>query len=172
MNAINITNKKIKKKSIKNIPYIQNWSYVIIVLFFLLSFIDNRFGILGFICMLLPMIISINGHGKAHCSRLCPRGSFFGKIISKFSLNRSLPKFLRSNLTKNILLVFMFSSMTLMMIKAGWSFERISASLFRMMFVSFIVGMIMGIIFKPRSWCQVCPMGHAAGLIDKAIPKK
>jgi hypothetical protein len=32
----------------------------------------------------------------------------------------------------------------------------------------------MGVFFKPRSWCQVCPMGHATGLIAdiKKAPKQ
>ena len=42
------------------------------------------------------------------------------------------------------------------------------------MFASFVVGVLMGVFFKPRSWCQVCPMGHATGLIAdiKKAPKQ
>ena len=38
--------------------------------------------------------------------------------------------------------------------------------------MTFVVGIVMGIFYQPRSWCQVCPMGHATGLIAKAKASK
>jgi len=58
------------------------------------------------------------------------------------------------------------------MYHTGLNFNRIAIGMFRMMSMSLIVGIITGIIFKPRSWCVICPMGHAAGLIDTNFVKK
>ena len=57
---------------------------------------------------------------------------------------------------------------------SGGQIDKIAFALFRFMFASFVVGVLMGVFFKPRSWCQVCPMGHATGLITdiKKAPKQ
>jgi hypothetical protein len=47
----------------------------------------------------------------------------------------------------------------------GLNVERIAFAVFRMMMASLAIGVIMGIVFKPRSWCQICPMGHATSLL-------
>jgi hypothetical protein len=51
------------------------------------------------------------------------------------------------------------------LVRAGFNVERIAFAVFRMMMASLAVGVIMGVVFKPRSWCQVCPMGHATSLL-------
>ncbi|SHE33293.1 4Fe-4S binding protein [Alkalibacter saccharofermentans] len=159
-------------KGTKKIKNIQSWSYVIIIGFFVLSFIDHRFGILGLVCMGHPIFLAFKGHGKAHCSKVCPRGSFFGKFLPKISMNNPLPKSWRTTKVKNAALILMASVFTVMMALRGRGFTEIATILFRMMFMSFLIGALMGIIFKPRSWCQICPMGHGAYLIDQKFVNK
>ena len=141
------------------------WSWILIVSFFVLSILDFKFGILGLICMGAPMYHAIKGHGKVHCSHYCPRGSFLGKFLNKISLNNNPPKWMKGKLAKNILLILMITLLTISMIHAKGDFNKIAFSLFRFMGASFVVGILMGVLFKPRSWCQVCPMGHATGII-------
>lgn len=145
------------------------WSWIIIVSFFVLSIIDFRFGILGIVCMTAPIYHALRGRGKIHCSHYCPRGSFLGKFLQRISFNNTVPKWMRSKLAKHILLGLMVTLLTISMIHSKGNFSMIAFSLFRFMGASFIVGIIMGVIFKPRSWCQVCPMGHATGLIKNVM---
>jgi polyferredoxin len=56
---------------------------------------------------------------------------------------------------------------TFAIIHSGGDFTKLSTAFYRFMGVSFIVGIIMGILFKPRSWCVVCPMGHATQVIKE-----
>ncbi|MBN2222921.1 MAG: 4Fe-4S ferredoxin [Vallitaleaceae bacterium] len=144
---------------------IQSWSWIIIVSFFILGIVDFRFGLLGFVCMGAPIFHALRGEGKIHCSKYCPRGSFLGQIIRLISFNRPLPKAMRSKTVKNILFIIMISLLSFSLSHAGLNPVRIGFVLFRFMLISFLVGILMGIFFKPRSWCQVCPMGHASGLI-------
>ena len=44
--------------------------------------------------------------------------------------------------------------------------------MFRFMTMSLAIGILMGVVFKPRSWCTVCPMGTGTGLIQKQIGQK
>lgn len=152
------------------------WSYVIIITFFILGIIDIRFGILGMVCMGMPLYLAIKGRGKVHCAKYCPRGSFLGKFLSKISLGHTLPKWLRTNKAKNILLIIMltvFSSvLSYAIINHGFHFNVIAKVFYRFMLMSFIVGIVIGVFFKPRSWCQICPMGHGSALIKKSQDKK
>ena len=34
-----------------------------------------------------------------------------------------------------------------------------------------IFGVLLGVFFKPRAWCQVCPMSHGTGMIDELLKK-
>ncbi len=160
-----------KKNTKKNKKSHMNWSWIFMISFITLSILDIRFGILGFICMTVPMYHAIKGRGKVHCSHYCPRGSLLGKFLNNISLQNNLPKSFRSKTVKNTLLSLMFIMLTISLIHAGLDIKRIGFSIFRFMIASLSVGIIMGVVFKPRSWCQVCPMGHATALIDSNIKK-
>lgn len=146
-----------------------SWSWMIIVSFFVLGALDTRFGIMGILCMTAPLAHALKGSGKIHCVKYCPRGSFLGKFLNRISLKRPLPTWMAKKQFKHLLLFMMLSIFTLAMIHSGGSFSNIAAAFYRFMGVSFIVGILMGIVFKPRSWCVICPMGHATQLI-KDIP--
>ncbi len=148
------------------------WSWIFMILFILLSIIDIRFGVLGFICMTVPMYHAIRGRGKIHCSHYCPRGSLLGNFLKNVSLQNNLPKKFKGKIVKNALLILMMTMFTISLIHAGPSFKRIAFAVFRLMTASLALGIVMGVIFKPRTWCQVCPMGYATGLIKNAKDKK
>lgn len=149
----------------KRVKSHQSWSWIFLVGFILFSIIDFRFGILGLICMTMPMYHAVMGKGKIHCSHYCPRGSLLGKFLKNMSLNNTMPKWMNTKHFKNFLLLLMMSMFTISLIHSGGDFTKVSFAIFRLMSASLILGMAMGVIFKPRSWCQVCPMGHATGLI-------
>lgn len=161
--------KKTRKSHLK-------WSWILIITFFILGIIDIRFGILGLLCIGTPLYHAIRGRGKLHCQKYCPRGSFLGKFMGYVSLNHTLPSWLRTKKAKNILLAIMltvFSTVfTYAILAHGFHFVVIAKVIYRFMFMSFMVGIVMGVFFKPRSWCQVCPMGHGSALIKEAQNKK
>ncbi len=152
----------------------QDWTWSLMIVFIILSIVDYRFGILGIVCMGAPMFHALRGAGKIHCSHYCPRGSLLGKFLKNISLGNDLPKWARSKKAKNILLIFMMTMFLLSMYRAnslGFNMLKTGFALFRFMMASLIVGIAMGIIFKPRTWCQVCPMGYGTALIDKVVKK-
>lgn len=159
-------NKKNNKKSKKN-----DWYWTLMVLFLTLSIMDFRFGILGILCMTAPLYHVLKGEGKIHCQKYCPRGSILGKFLQRISLNNPMPKFMTTKKFKNALLTLMMVVFSFSMYHAGPDFNKIAFSIFRFMTVSLIIGVIMGILYKPRSWCVVCPMGYGSGLLDKQMKK-
>ncbi|TCT13936.1 hypothetical protein EDC18_1074 [Natranaerovirga pectinivora] len=143
----------------------QQWSWILIISFFVLGIFDFRFGVLGLACMAAPIYHALRGRGKIHCSKYCPRGSFLGKFMPFVSFNNALPKFMRTKNFKHFLLVTMLTVFSISIIHTGFEFQKVGFVFFRFMGVSFIIGILFGIFFKPRSWCQVCPMGHGTALI-------
>lgn len=148
------------------------WSWIFMVIFLTLSIIDYKFGILGFICMGAPIYHALRGRGKVHCAKHCPRGSLLGQFLSKISLNNTLPKFMKTKQFKNGLLIFMLTMFAIGMSHTGGDPAKIAFTMFRFMTSSLIVGIVMGVFFKPRSWCAVCPMGYGTVLIDRQMKKK
>lgn len=175
INKINNTSNDATAKKVKKKPHNgshMEWAWIIMIGFLTLGIADFRFGILGFACMGAPVYHALRGRGKVHCSKYCPRGSLLGKMLESFSLNRKMPKFMTTKAFKNGLLVTMLSVFSFAMYHAGFNFRHVAFAVFRFMTMSLVIGIIMGIIFKPRSWCVVCPMGHGTGLIDKHFMKK
>lgn len=145
------------------------WSWLLIISFFILSIVNIYFGILGMVCMTAPLYHAFKGHGKLHCSHYCPRGSVFGKYLPYISTNKPLPLWMREKWFKNLLLFTMLMLFSFSMYHSGGDFKKISFGLFRLMLSSFVVGALLGVFFKPRAWCQVCPMGHGTSLIDNLM---
>lgn len=141
------------------------WSWVLMFVFLALTIWKSYFGILGFVCMMLPLYHSLKGEGRVNCSHFCPRGSFLMRFLEKISLNNNLPKFFRTKKFKNFMFLFMMTMFSISIYGARGSLSSIGFIIFRFIVVSSIVAIILGIIFKPRSWCQVCPMGHLSGEI-------
>ncbi|MCK8058829.1 MULTISPECIES: 4Fe-4S ferredoxin [unclassified Fusibacter] len=148
------------------------WTWILMVAFLTLGIVDFRFGILGVICMTAPLYHVLKGEGKVHCRKYCPRGSLLQRALEGISINGDMPKFMTTRHFKNILLGLMLTVFSVSMTHAAPDFTKMAFAMFRFMSLSLIIGILMGIFFKPRSWCVVCPMGHGAGLIDRELKKK
>lgn len=148
------------------------WSWMIMIVFLVLSVWDIRFGLGAVFCMTIPMIHALRGHGKVHCSHYCPRGSLFGKFLSRLSLRNTLPGFMRTQAFKNGLLSLMVVMLSISLYHHHESIYMIGMALFRFMAASLAVGLVIGVVYQPRSWCQICPMGHATGLIAEVQKKR
>lgn len=150
----------------------QKWSWIIMILFITLSIVDIRFGLFGIVCITVPMYHALRGRGKIHCSHYCPRGSLLGKFLKQISLENNLPKGMKSKTFKTILLLIMIGMFSFSMFHTWGNINKMAFAIFRFMMVSLTIGVIMGVVFRPRSWCQVCPMGYGTELITKSIKKK
>lgn len=72
--------------------------WVISALYLLLGFFNILFAWLGMLCFLIPLILSLSGHGKIYCNHYCGRGQLFSLLGKRFGLSRGrdIPAFLRS----------------------------------------------------------------------------
>ncbi len=146
-------------------------TWPIIIFFFTSTLIDPLIGLAGLICIAFPLTLALTGKGKRHCSHYCPRGSFLGKFLPQISFGLPFPRWMDSKIFKMTLLIWMFGIFGISIFFAGTDLIRLAQVITRIMFASFIIGIIIGLLFQPRSWCKICPMGTASGLISKTLTK-
>jgi ferredoxin-type protein NapH len=115
---------------------------------------------LGFVVILMMitlLVISIFKN-RLWCGWICPRGSFLERYLSFFSLSRSTPKFLKTNLFRWSVVGFMFVLLFIQLWFTGGNLLKIGATFMRLCIATTLVALPLGVIFKPRTWCMFCPM--------------
>jgi hypothetical protein len=116
--------------------------------------------------MFTPIIIALSGRGKMHCARVCPRGSFIGLFTKKISLGLRKPAFMKTRIFHWILWGAMMGTFLVLII---YSIPRgvyvLGGNILVFMEVATGLAVLFGILFTPRAWCTVCPMGFTTGNI-------
>ncbi|WP_041700866.1 4Fe-4S binding protein [Clostridium kluyveri] len=149
----------------------KKYSFILLIAFILLGFIDLRFAIVAIVCMVAPIIVSIF-RGRFWCGNLCPRGNFYDNVVSKFSGKRKVPKFLKSNYFRILLIIFMLS-MFILGVKRNWgNLYSIGVVFYRIIVVTTIIGIFLSLVYNHRTWCHFCPMGTISSFISKLRKNK
>lgn len=183
-------------KNLKNNKYL----FIINLTYFALGFINIHFSLLGFICMLLPLILLVKNNKKTYCQGYCPRANFYtkaGKLTSKYS--RKTPSYFINGNMKYIMLIYFGISLffiTMSTIRVGkgammpleqlrffivlpipykmpqlldlnniipW-ISHLSYRFYSMMMTTTVLGLVMALVYKPRTWCTICPISTISGI--------
>jgi hypothetical protein len=155
------------------IPSLQGWTWIITIVWMTIANIWKPFGLYGFVCMFTPIVIALSGRGKMHCARICPRGSFINTFTKRISLHLPKPAFMGKSAFRWTLWGLMMGSFIILIIYAiprGVAFLGNTVLVF--MEIATALAFLFGVLFSPRAWCTVCPMGFTTGnlraLLDKA----
>ncbi|MFH1874478.1 MAG: 4Fe-4S binding protein [Pseudomonadota bacterium] len=125
---------------------------------------------LGFIVpivMLTGIIGAAIYGGRFICGWICPRGSFYDLVISKISRNKTIPKFFRNSLARYSLLVLLMGFMILQIALDAGNITHWGVVFVRLCAVTTAIGVMLAIIFHPRTWCTFCPMGTIQSHLGK-----
>ncbi len=144
----------------------KKYSFVVLMMFILLGLFDARIALLAIICMVAPIIVSLF-KGRFWCGNLCPRGSFYDNVVSKFSNKRKVPKFLKSYYFRAIVFVGMMTMFGLGIKQNLGNLYGIGMGFYRMIVVTTIIGIVLSLFYNHRTWCNFCPMGSVASIISK-----
>jgi hypothetical protein len=143
--------------------FITTLSALFVITVALGGFFVRQFGLALAAEMIIAIVLSLTSpKPRAFCSGLCPRGRALGFALRPISLGKSLPR--------------MFSTRQFRRFLCGTSMFLVIASLFQvapgvgvaewagMVFwilclITLSAGIILGIIFRPRTWCALCPLG-------------
>ena len=149
----------------------KRWSYLILIAFLIVGAFDFRIGLIALICMIAPVAVSIF-KGRFWCGNLCPRGSFYDNVVSKFSNKKKVPKVLKSVYFRGLALALMLTMFTTGMIKNWGDLYGMGFVIYRLIVVTTIVGLILAPFYNERTWCNFCPMGSLAASVAKFRNKK
>lgn len=144
----------------------QKWTWVFTVTWMVAAQFWPVFGLFGFVCMFTPILLAATGWGKMSCARICPRGSFIGTFTRYVSLGLKMPVWMHSKLFRLLLFSVMIGTFIGHM---AWAIPQGIAvtgeHVLYFMEAATLFAVLFGVLFKPRSWCVICPMGFTAGLI-------
>jgi hypothetical protein len=98
-------------------------------------------------------------NGRKGCTKFCPRGIFISVFMPFISLNKKIPKFMLGKKAKYIVLAVFISLLSFKLFNAGWNLAQIGSVMISMCITSTVIAVILGVLFKPKSWCTVCPLG-------------
>jgi polyferredoxin len=143
----------------------KKYSYVLLLVFIVVSLLDFRIGMVAIVCMVAPIVVSIF-RGRFWCGNLCPRGNFYDNVVSKFSKKKIVPKLLKSVYFRVFVVLFMFTMFGLGIKKNCGNPEEIGLVFYRIIVVTTLIGVALSLFYNNRTWCHFCPMGSIAALIS------
>jgi ferredoxin-type protein NapH len=120
-----------------------------------------RYPVLGYfipLCMLAGMGIALF-KGRYWCDWLCPRGSSFDLFLSRISVGKKIPRFLRTTLFRVLVLMILMTILFTQLPRVWPSIEGMGRVFVIMLSVTTTVGIIAGILTHQRNWCTYCPVG-------------
>ena len=124
---------------------------------------------LGFLvlAMMVFFLILSAFKGRYWCGWLCPRGSFLERVFAPLSPKRKIPPVFRNRTLRWLLFAVLMGFMIFRLITSGGVLAKIGFVFVTMCIVTTVIAIILGLVFKPRTWCAVCPMGTLQGVIVK-----
>ncbi len=127
-----------------------------------------KYPLIGFVVPVVMMTGFIVGvfRGRYTCGNLCPRGAFYTVFLRKISRNTAIPPLLKDARFRWSVLGVMMTFMAVRVLQNPTSVGHLGITFWSMCAVTTAVGVILGIIYKPRTWCSFCPVGllqNAAG---------
>jgi ferredoxin-type protein NapH len=145
---------------------IHQYVWIFLFAFLGVGIIYPRIGAMALICMLAPVIVAFF-KGRAWCGTYCPRGSFNDTILARFSRKQKVPAIMRSSGFRLTFLVILMSAFAVQLTLAWGNPLAIGQVFVRMILVTTLITLILGMIYQPRTWCQFCPMGTMAHYVSK-----
>ncbi len=174
----------------------------ILLIFFVLGYINIQFSILALICYIFAFGILLKTKRKIYCSNYCFRKGIFditSKIkIVKFNINKFDSKYYRQIVFFYFILSFIILIMPTIAVYSGKidpinevrflfavkvpfkSYGTFSVilpvwiihlcyRLYSMTLTTVVLGVLLSILYKPRTWCSICPYTTVA---NKYIKKE
>lgn len=144
----------------------KRFAYFILITYLVVGFwLFPVIGSVALACMLAPVLMAFT-RGREWCGRYCPRGSLWDSMVSRFSRNKPLPVWTRAKGTRIFMVVMIFTVFGVQMVYAWPDPAAIGLVFLRIIFITTLVGIALGIVYKPRAWCNICPMGSLAAWVS------
>lgn len=125
-----------------------------------------RLGLLVGVLMVGFVVLSFF-KGRLWCGYMCPRGGFLERYFVKMSRNKRVPKLLKLKSVRIGVFAGLMSAVSLQFYVAPGTADGIGAVFIRACLITSVIAFGLGYVFKPRTWCAVCPMGLVQGILGQ-----
>lgn len=176
--------------------------FTVTLIYFLLGFIDVHFGLLGILCMFIPLFLLFKTKKKTYCQGYCPRANLFTTTKKKFSIsNLPSPEIFTKGNFKWFMLGYFFFNLVLIIFSTFNAYKtgngilslkfyvlingfelpqllnlnapvwltHLSYRFYSMMISTTILGLLLGLMYKPRTWCTICPISTVSDVYIKSV---
>ena len=116
----------------------------------------------------LAMALGIGGsflRGRYVCGNICPRGSFYDTFFRVVGGSRPVPPLLTGMRFRWWVVALLMSLMALQIAQDPGNPMHWGRVFWLVCLVTTAVGMLLGVIYRPRTWCSFCPVGTMANAI-------
>lgn len=152
--------------------FYSRFAFVILFAYLIAAWFFPPLGILAIICMLSPILFALAGKGRYWCGHFCPRGNFYNNLIKPLSARRPIPGFLKTTWFRILMILFILGNFSYGIYHSWGNPGAMGMVFYRIIVVTTVVGIVLGLIFMERTWCSFCPMGSLAFFISKAKKKQ
>ncbi len=120
-----------------------------------------KFPLLGFTVPVVMLAGVVGGifRGRYVCGNLCPRGSFFDRLLAPVSMKKPIPQFLRGMTFRWLVLASLMVIMAFRVSRNPGDVKHWGHVFWLMCVVTTGIGVVLGVCIHPRAWCAFCPMG-------------
>lgn len=152
--------------TIKLRQFIHQWVWLVLIFFCIVGLIYPVIGGAALICMLAPILVAFF-KGRMWCGNFCPRGSFNDIVLSKLTLKRRMPAVFKQTWFRIVFLIVLMSAFAIQLTLVWGNLIMVGEVFVRMIVITTLVAILLGIIYNQRAWCLICPMGTLAHFAAK-----
>lgn len=138
--------------------------YWILFAYLVVGWFYPAVGWLAIICMVGPVAFSVR-RGRWWCGNVCPRGSMYDRLLSRYSPHRPIPRFVRTVGFRVAMVAFIFTMFGVQMYFAWGDWNAMGKVFWNIILVTTVVGIVLSFIYAPRTWCSFCPMGSLSAWV-------
>lgn len=107
--------------------------------------------------MLVALIMTLI-KPRSFCTYACPRGKTLGLALKPFSRGKPLPKGFATAGTRRALCGFMMVCVISSIVRLFQIPAALGTFFWSVCVISLLGGVALGLLYRPRAWCAVCPM--------------
>jgi polyferredoxin len=118
------------------------------------------------VCMLLGIGLAAF-KGRSWCDWLCPRGSFADALLGRISPQSRIPRLFPSTPMRVGVMALLMGMLTFQIIRLWPDPYAIGGFFVLLLTVTTAVGVALGLVLHPRTWCYLCPIGTMSNWVGK-----
>lgn len=125
------------------------------------------FPYLGFLVPAVMVMGMAGGffNGRWTCGWACPRGGFLERVMGRLSFHLGMPRFLRDYVFRWVLFALLMGFMVWRLSLNPGSPEHWGRVFWLMCTITTALGLVLAVLFAPRTWCSFCPVGTFASTV-------